>query len=122
MPRLQLRSTYTYAAEGGLWLYSPKPSRTLADLRQHLQAQGAIIVWSGTLATVREYQVLHWVEEQRTVAGSGSLGYRDYQVSQASGYEGYGSAVESLYSAVVAMLPKGAEIGRAQVLVVREAG
>jgi hypothetical protein len=120
MPELLLKRALNYGANDTLWLVTPLPGRTLREVRNALALRGGVrVLWQGQLARVKEYQALHWVDVQHTIAGGGELGYRNYQVAQASGFEGYDSAVASLYSAVVAMLPKGADIGGAEVLVVR---
>ncbi|MDO7849237.1 hypothetical protein Q5H92_22930 [Hymenobacter sp. M29] len=123
MPQIELKTSYSFGPVGTLMLYAPLPGRTLYEVRKALEKQGNVtVIWQGELDAVREYQAIHWVDIQRTVAGGGALGWRNYQVSQASGFEGYDTAVESLYSAVVAMLEKGAEIGGAKVLVARKFG
>ena len=123
MPQFYLKTTQEFGRAGTIWLYSPLPDRTLAEVRAALNKQfNVTIIWQGVLANVREYQAIHWVDLQRTVQGGGALGWRNYQVTQASGYDGYDTALEGLYSAVVAMLPKGAEIGGAEIIVARKFG
>ena len=120
MPQIQLKNTYTLGQTGTLWLYSPLPGRQLYEVRNALLRTPSVhVIWQGPLAQVGEYQAVHWVDDQRNMNGGTGVGYRDYQVSERSMYEGYGSAVESLYSAVVAMLPKGSDIGGAEVIVAR---
>jgi len=122
MPQIQLKATHTPGA-GTLWLYSPLPGRQLHEVRTTLmRTAGVRVVWQGQLATVKEYEAVHWVDVQRNPHGGTGRGYRDYQVMQNSNFEGHGTAVESLYSAVVAMLPKGSEIGAAEVIVARHFG
>ncbi|UOQ96612.1 hypothetical protein MUN81_15355 [Hymenobacter sp. 5317J-9] len=120
MPQIQLKTVH----DGGvsfIWLYSPLPGRQLYEVRNTLlRTEGVRVIWQGKLASVKEYQALHWVEPQHNANGGTGIGYRDYQVLQGSGFEGYRSAVESLYSAVVAMLPKGAAVGDAEVIVARQ--